>query len=201
MPTGYTASLYEGKEITFEEFALATARGMGAAILQRDDPPGPIQEVEPSDYYEKAVARAQARLDEVSAWDDRQAEREELRTRCEQEQGRDDYVQKRDELRARYEAMLEKVQAWEPPTPDHEGFKKFMVEQLEQSISFDAAGGYLPDVRLKMTAQEYKQFELQKARDRLAKDKQYLAEDLERIAGRNAWIRALKESLGQPVSA
>ena len=32
MPTGYTIDLYEGKEVTFEEFVMKCARAFGALI-------------------------------------------------------------------------------------------------------------------------------------------------------------------------
>jgi len=37
MPSGYTSDLYEGKNISFTQFALQCARAFGAAIDQRDD--------------------------------------------------------------------------------------------------------------------------------------------------------------------
>ena len=38
MPTGYTLDLYNGKDITFEEFVLKCARAFGALIDMRDEP-------------------------------------------------------------------------------------------------------------------------------------------------------------------
>lgn len=38
MPTGFTAIIEEKEDLTFEEFALRCARGMGALIMMRDDP-------------------------------------------------------------------------------------------------------------------------------------------------------------------
>lgn len=37
MPTGYTSPLYEGKEISFEQFALRCARNFGALVMMRDE--------------------------------------------------------------------------------------------------------------------------------------------------------------------
>lgn len=38
MPTGYTSPLYEGKEISFEQFALRCARNFGALVMMREEP-------------------------------------------------------------------------------------------------------------------------------------------------------------------
>ena len=35
--------------------------------------------------------------------------------------------------RERYETMLAEVEAWQPPTPDHEELKRFMADQLRES--------------------------------------------------------------------
>ena len=37
MPTGYTADIYEGNDVSFRDFALKCARAFGACIEQRDD--------------------------------------------------------------------------------------------------------------------------------------------------------------------
>ena len=37
MATGYTMDIYDGKNVSFEDFCLSCARAFGACILQRDD--------------------------------------------------------------------------------------------------------------------------------------------------------------------
>ena len=37
MPTGYTTDIYNGKDVTFKDFALKCARAFGACIHQRED--------------------------------------------------------------------------------------------------------------------------------------------------------------------
>jgi len=37
MPTGYTADLNDGKQVTFQEFTMKCARAFGALIEMRDD--------------------------------------------------------------------------------------------------------------------------------------------------------------------
>ena len=81
MPTGYTLDLYDGKDITFEEFALRCARAFGALISMRDEPiDAPIPErFEPSDYHLKELEKAKKRLKEVKKWNEETAEQEAVR--------------------------------------------------------------------------------------------------------------------------
>ena len=44
MPTGYTVALYEGKDVTFEDFVMGCSRAFGALISLRDEPNAPIPE-------------------------------------------------------------------------------------------------------------------------------------------------------------
>ena len=62
MPTGYTLELYDGKDITFEEFVLKCARAFGALINMRDEPrDAPIPErFEPSYYHLKELIKAKS---------------------------------------------------------------------------------------------------------------------------------------------
>ena len=68
MPTGYTAKIANG--ISFQEFAMDCARGMGACIDLRDEPEGGDKIPDafpPSDYHLKAERAAQAELDGLIA--------------------------------------------------------------------------------------------------------------------------------------
>ena len=60
MPTGYTSDLYEGKNISFTEFALQCSRAFGATIDQRDDGrDAPLRLPIPRlDYSEKGLAES-----------------------------------------------------------------------------------------------------------------------------------------------
>lgn len=196
MPTGYTASVSDGKVTEFNEYAMNCARAFGALISMRDDPSDAEipAEFAPSDYHVKALADAKERLaqlqamtidqrkiaadaahnEEVASWDRREAEKK--------------------TTRERYQAMLEKVSAWAPPTSEHAELKNFMQSQLLQSIDFDCGPAYSArptpvkrdDWHAKAVEQatrdvEYHTVENQKA--------------IDRAAGRTAWIAALRQSL------
>lgn len=197
MPTGYTAKLMEEDGVTFKEFALTCARAFGALILMRDDPlDTPIPDaVEPDDYHQKAVFAA---IDELRNLESLTAEE------------RIAFGKKRlgDALRsvtasrtlaerenARLDAMLAEVEAWEPPSPDHVGMKKFMVEQL--TISRNSTDWYAEQVAALTAKTPEAEFAdaVDSAKRNIEYHRKHHAEDVERCQGRTVWIRQLKESL------
>lgn len=196
MPTGYTAGVQDGSINTFEQFAMQCARAFGATILMRDDPlDKPIpEEFEPSDYYEKALAQAQADLDStlaMSASECEAAARQEHRETCER------YAEYRENERVereRYVAMLAKVEAWTPPTSEHEGMKKFMREQLNESIKFDCGNYYANDPPMK-SGSEWRTERIASLGRSVSRYVEEQAKEIERTNNRSDWVKQLRESL------
>lgn len=196
MPTGYTAPLYEGKDITFAEFVMQCARAMGVLVTMRDDPmDAPIPETfQPSDYHTKQLKRLMKELERVSKWTDEQAEREAKKA---YNRDRKYYVETlitRNERYVRYAAMLKQVKDWRPPTIDHMKFKEFMIEQLEGSIVHDCTG-YPIELPVKQTGLDYQTARL----SHINRDVDYHsceeAAEIERAASRTDWIQQLRDSL------
>lgn len=197
MPTGYTSIVADNENLTFSEFAMRCARNFGALIMMRDEPlDAPIPEkFEPSDYYKNEYEKAKAAYENFIA---NPPSDEDL------EKQYNEYVALETERFAaasadkdikcrRYNAMLLKVLKWQPPTPEHEGLKEFMIDQLHDSIDFDCSE-YRPLISDK---EEYI------ARNR---NGEYLKEELdfyekkwhneiERTNSRNKWLKELRESL------
>lgn len=134
MPTGYTSDLYDGKDVSFEDFALHCARAFGAWIHQRDESmdakPRPR---EVSSYVVNALASAKKNLrdwlkttsdERYDMWRD-YADETEARNR--------EYIAETTARNARFEAMLAKVDAWDAPE-GLENMKEFMREQLSYDI-------------------------------------------------------------------
>lgn len=197
MPTGYTAPLYEGKEMTFEQFALRCARNFGALIRMRDEPfDAPIPEEFPVDeYYQKNYEQAKAAYEKFKQHPPTDEELEEAYAKYVQKET--NHAKKANERaafrRQRYEAMLSKVMEWEPPTEEHVNLKNFMVEQLEDSIDFDCSECH-PHITEKQKWMEYERsgkfYE-----DNLRVSKDSLEKATKSCAERNAWIKDLRDSL------
>lgn len=138
MPTGYTAKITEGQ--TFEEFVLQSARAMGALIMMRDDPAdAPIpDEFKPSNHHIEGLQRAKERLAVLDAMSPKEAKAAADAAFEKQSKEVAERLARVREERAAYDAMLARVREWNPPTPDHVGFKDFMIEQIESSIKLTA---------------------------------------------------------------
>lgn len=193
MPTSYTYPVCEGKITDFNEFALSCARAFGALIMMRDDPANaPIpDEFKPSDYHVTAMARAEERLAFLRSLSPDDAESEAER----------DYEMKLDSARAynrsqieadaRLEAMAAKVEAWEPPTPDHAGLKSFMLEQ----IGISKNGDYRSPEPERLTGPAWLEREIKSAVDRISSARVSNEEEIERARGRTEWVKQLRKSL------
>jgi hypothetical protein len=196
MPTGYTAAIKDG--VTFDKFAMNCARAFGALITLRDEPgDAPIPDrFEPSDYHAKAIRKAEERLlelDGISVEDAGLAAQVDHETALESCRKT---IAENDQLRARYEGMLKQVDAWQPPTPDHEELKKFMREQITRSIDFDCSNEYyLRNMPAKLTAMEWRSKQVEAARRDIAYHSKEHAEEVGRAASRTDWVKALRESL------
>jgi hypothetical protein len=194
MPTGYTADVQSGKITRFEDFAMQCARAFGALLMMRDDPlDAPVpEEFKPSDYYREALDRNEKRLAELKAMSpaaiiaaSRAAQSDALARHEAHEAGKAEH-------RARYEAMLAKVRAWTPPTPEHEGLRAFMEQQLTESIRFDCRPWGPPEQR---SPAAWYELELSDAEQAVARSRKALADEIERTEGRNRWLADLRRSL------
>lgn len=141
MSTIYTEIVAQRDDCSLKDFALRCAREFGALACMRDEPidaPIPVC-FESDDFYQKKYEAAKAEHDAFIA---NPPTREELSKEY------DEYVasQKEEyakamadkrEKRRRYNRMLTKVLNWAPPTPEHQELRRFMIQQLQESIDLD----------------------------------------------------------------
>lgn len=192
MPTGYTAIIEEKPDLTFREFALRCARGMGACIMQRDDPMDePPRAPEPSDYHIKALATAQARLKELRGMG-AEAKRAMWHAEVERiEKSNAESRAKAAKTEQQYKSMRAQVEAWKPPTKDHDGLKRFMLEQIDLCVSdWDPYICEAPP-----TPADWYGAAVKSAEHGIAYHTKEHAEELERTAARKDWIARLYTSL------
>lgn len=198
MPTGYTSQIAEG--ITFQNFALSCARAFGALIEMRDDPAdAPIpDEFKPSTYSRERLAEAQGKLAALMSMTEVECEQKAKDHYEQQVQYHQEGIEKDVALKAKYTAMLESVNAWTPPTSEHEGLKKFMQEQIETSINFDCGSDWhqraLADLK-PQTSDEWRAAEIAEAEHSVAYHTQEHSKEVERATSRTSWVRELRKSL------
>jgi hypothetical protein len=197
MPTGYTCIIDDNPDVTFEEFAWRCARAFGALVLMRDDPIDAAvpDEVQPDPYYRNAVADAERALHAAEVMTLADAERAMAAEAGEREKYNREQREKHAKLRAGYDRMKVAAAAWNPPTKDHEGMRKFMLEQLETGDP----GECYQQVSECVTAEGWLTDKRAAARESLEYRRKSLREEEERVRNRNAWVAALRSSIPQPV--
>jgi hypothetical protein len=196
MPTGYTAGVQDGTIVEFSDFAMRCARGMGACITMRDDSTGtPIpEEFQPSQYSNERLVEVFAAIKELEEATDEQIA---AMAAKEYQETHDRWANRVAEKRLtgdRYEAMLAKVRAWNPPSQDHEGLKKFMEQQLTESIPFDCPMRFDEEPQ-PVDAGTWHAKKLAELHEDVVYHKKNQAEEDGRVAGRNLWLRQLRNSL------
>lgn len=195
MPTGYTAEIYEGKDVTFKQFASRCARAFGALVHLRDEPLSnelPTEISEESKYHTEGLKNAKALLAKLKEM----SEKEKV-ILCDKsnKQAYDSWFeldQKRRALLDRYTDMLNQAKTWTPPTPDHNNFKAFMIEQLESSIKFDC-NFYDPPAPL--SVESWYAREIENAKDDIEYHERGLKEEQARVNKNLEWIKHLAESI------
>lgn len=199
MPTGYTADIEKG--ISFEQYVWGCARNFGALILMRDDPSdAPVPDkFEPASYYEEWLEKANAKLAELRSMDDAA-----IAAAAEQAYAAGhaaDLKRAADKatLRLKYEEMLAKVEAWNPPSSDHTGLKEFMATQIRESIDFDCSTKYAAEYATKrLEPMDWYKKEITEAIRSVARYTEEREKEIDRTAGRNRWIQQLRSSVPQP---
>jgi hypothetical protein len=195
--TGHTHELVE-RDLSFEQFALLCARAFGALITMRDDrldAPVPVQ-IEPESYHRDELAKAEA---ELAKWDAmtgegclKWAETE----KCTQLDYHQNCLLGEQAVAEKLSAVLAKATAWTPPTEEHQGLKRFVVEQITASMPRVDSYHAEAIASLRSTTPEAMVAE---RRMSLARDVEYhrkgWAEEQHRAATRNAWLQSLRSSL------
>lgn len=201
MPTGYTAPVKDGEITSLTDFALTCARAFGAMVLLRDSDQSLeatrkfIEDgsyAENSSYNEDRLAQCRARLAELQAMSDEDVLAAAQKAHDAVVAGNAAYEEKRLVELARYEAMLERVEAWEPPTEDHVSFKEFMLSQLRESIEFDCRPLSMP---VPVVSLAWRDEQIERATKDITYHEDQIQKERERNAGRVAWVTALLDSL------
>lgn len=200
MATGITYPIHDGKPVSFERFMWTCARMMMPLVIMRDED---LDKLPPDEFapfighYDKSIERLRAEVSTIEA----------MSESTWQEAARAKYAQgiesvketnrRAREICARYQDMLDKVQAWNPPTKDHEGVKKFALEQLTDSIRHD---GYTLEPPKPPIFATWKSDRLASLRAAIEREEKCKAEEIQRTAWRNAWLKTLRESVPYPTA-
>jgi len=197
MPTGYTERLYDGEQ-TFEEYVWRCARMMGPLFSIRDarlDSPIPdVLECDVS-YEQERLSEISARLEAACSWTPVEAAHEAQLAYERLHASWAAHCTAVEARKQRYLKMLRQVVDWKPPTPEHEGLKVAMVQQLRSSITADCHAGPAPTM---VPSQEYRDTVIKRA----LSDIEYYSENIQKAKNRtaesNEWLDALREAVPVP---
>jgi len=148
MPTGYTAFIEDGNITTGKEFLLLCSRAFGVAMEIRDEPlsvPTPIT-FEPDGYYKNRYESAVKRLEEERNISFEVAKR---RMRSDYDMRVKDAkrtIANMTAINERYTKVRGQVSGWVPPTKNHEGIKKFALEQIDMCVNSDKMFAYYQEI-------------------------------------------------------
>jgi hypothetical protein len=196
MPTGYTNLVAENDDVTFAEFTWHCARAFGALIMMRDEPmDAPIPDEFTDDgFYDKLVAEGRAKLAELQSCSPEAAEALAKADYASAMSAHEREVERVAKTRARYERMLADVSGWEAAERFGE-LKRFMIDQLKQSIQFDC---YTPTPPEKRSPAEWLAESIREVKRTLRHAEESAAKSAGVTSDRNGWLAALRASVGPP---
>lgn len=96
--------------------------------------------------------------------------------------------------RQRYEEMIFRVEKWAVPERIA-NLKKFMLDQLSESLSFDCSNSHKPEPPMRLTGERRREQALAKASRDMAYHAVERKKEIERVNGRNQWLDTLWRSL------
>lgn len=144
MPTGYTAGIVDGTTKDFNEFAKKCMRNFGALMHMRDDAFNKEWEpCKPSDYYKKSILEAKSNLAEIALMSRQQIKDKKISELEKEISRKKEQIKEAEKIKQRLNIFLELAKRFNPPTPEHEGIKAFMIKQLTETIKNDGEYSYI----------------------------------------------------------
>jgi len=193
MPTGYTHEIEKG--IAFRDFVINCARAFGALVELRDSPNAPIPtEFKPNDYHKRELESSKIKL----------AKTKKIILKEAKEFAKQDYdkamtyyinsLNEKKSLEQKYLAMLENVKNWQPPTLDHNGLKKFMTEQIQESMKHDCNTEYCHKPIL-VTPKKWIKNKIESYTDNIKYHSKHWSKEVKRCHSSTKWLQELFASL------
>lgn len=201
MPTGYTACIEDNEEVTLNEFVW---RCVGAFDIWTRDHEGisPLRRQSTADTYTKQSLKESKKEEQILLKKtDQELEAEATLERAKHLKQAKKSLQRTRELDKRYARMKVKVEAWKPPTAEHEPLKKYMLEQL--ATHRPMAAYYEKEIAdllapLKFDAEAYRAERLKWLREDIARDERDLSGYSSEADRMNTYMAELHRSVPRP---
>lgn len=154
---------------------------------------------EASKYHKDAIEKAAMELKELLALDHPTAASKAKEAHKKHIDYYTEAIAKDEALAAKYKAMLAEAEAYKSPSPDHDNFKKFMADQITESIKFDCRSNYhreaIESAKL-MSGAEWILAEKNRLEDSMEYHTREHQKELDRTNKRSEWVKKLRDSLG-----
>lgn len=200
MATGFTGPIADGTDTSMANYLWRLA-----GFPYRDPPVVPpveyiVAEHEASMASTRAsMEAAEVRLEELAGLSDDALEAAERRRAAESWQFHQEVAEKRRTIRDRYMKLRAKLEAWVPPSDDHEGLKTQAITHLDESIAHDCGEVVAADYMYTPKSADDARTERREHLNReISMYKQQLIDDQAAHERRVAWIRALEKSVPRP---
>jgi hypothetical protein len=138
--TGYTSQIITGKIDNFSDFAKICIRNFGACMHMRDEKQDAKYKLRlPSDYHLEGMKKERWRFKKLKFKPNNEILLElknefiEEIERCEVE------IRKDKQSLKKLKKIYSDAKKWQPPTPEHYEFKRFVIEQLDLTLKNDSS--------------------------------------------------------------
>jgi len=197
--TGYVHQLID-KKLDFRGWALTCMRNFGATVRYREEPLSKtVTEIKPDQHYFDSVVEAKKALADYEMLSLTEKIRKERTSLAALLRDAKKQARKENATNAKLQKMLDQVNAWQSPSPDHDGLKTFMAEQL--TLSMEKPDYYNKEIVRLEAVRTYNEL-LQRAKataETLRNHVQYaeerLAKEIARTAKSTEWIQTALNSL------
>jgi hypothetical protein len=193
MPTGFTEDLCK-KDIPFEHFVLNCAR---ACVGSMRDSSGPLpKRFSPSSYYKEEIRKDEAKLAALKAMSAGEIQAAAKKDHRKALKAYERHVAEVKVLRDRLITMRFKVATWEPPSQDHDGLKKFMIQQLDNIIEND--GQVLDAPPKKKSGKDWKAEKIVCLENEITYNQEAQRKEIQQAKRDTLWVERLRDSLEAP---
>ncbi len=173
---------------------------MAFAHMREDDMDAPIRMPNEDSHYKDHLTKAVNALSEYSGMSLERAkvqlDKEYAKSNAECKAS----IKAHTKLKAKYLAMLAQVNAWTPPTEEHESFKVYMADQLTQAIKWDCNDDYYIErlEALRQTPKEWLGDQVKQAKHDIEYYTKHLLENKSMLSKKMDWINAMIKSVPLP---
>lgn len=203
MPIGYTAYIENGEITTGKEFLKLCTRAFGVAISQREESlSNPTHtKFEPNSYYEKRYNEAVDKLKVAKDMTFNETLSQMIKCHSKRVSDYKRFVEKETEMNKKYQKVRDEVEQWIPPTKEHNGIKKFALEQIDMSMTkqkyideyIELSNQVLDDS--KEAVEKYRIEYIADCQRDVDRAYEAYQEELKRVADKNEFMKKFLESL------